>query len=163
MAMTILNENDEEVIVFLSDSGGMIDAIVRANTQQDFETAALSFGIYREVVDAEANTTHLVTNPGVNVSEMGPVVITEGQYDEEGNEITAPVMDNRYHVNLRIAGEALKVIDANGLERWKNMGIAWTQMGTPDNTPNKNEQAVILQNVSLIDPETISTPKRVWL
>jgi len=162
MAITIQDENGEDVEVFLTYNG-FVDAIVRAETQADFEAAGVQFGIYREETDEEANTTYLTTNPGVNVSVLGPVVITEGTYDEEGNEVTAPVMDERYHVNLRIAGEALKVIDENGLPRWKNMGIAWTALGVDDANPNKNESAKVLQKVSLIDPDTIGTPKRIWL
>ena len=34
------------------------------------------------------------------VDEVGPIVTTPGVYDEEGVEITPPVMDNGHHVNL---------------------------------------------------------------
>lgn len=34
---------------------------------------------------------------------IGAVVTAPGEYDEEGNEITPPVIDNRFHANLRCA------------------------------------------------------------
>lgn len=162
MAITIENELGEEVEVFLTYNG-FVDAIVRADTKDDFDAAALAYGIYRQVTDEETGVTSNVPNPGVNVSVLGPVVITAGEYDEEGNVITEPVLDNRYHVNLRLAGESLNVMDANGLPRWKNMGIAWTVTGTDDANPNKNEVGKVLQKVCLIDPDTVATPQRGWL
>ena len=35
------------------------------------------------------------------VDEVGPVETTPGTYDEEGNQLTAPVLDMSHHVNLR--------------------------------------------------------------
>ena len=32
--------------------------------------------------------------------ELGNIVITPGDYDEEGNEITAPVLSEMYHVDV---------------------------------------------------------------
>lgn len=35
------------------------------------------------------------------VDEVGPVEIVPGTYDEDGNELTAPVYDTSHHVNLQ--------------------------------------------------------------
>ena len=35
------------------------------------------------------------------VDEIGPITIIEGTYDEDGNELTAPVIDNGHHVNYQ--------------------------------------------------------------
>jgi hypothetical protein len=35
------------------------------------------------------------------IDEIGPIITTPGVYDEEGNEITPPVWDNRHHVNIQ--------------------------------------------------------------
>ena len=35
------------------------------------------------------------------VDEIGPVETVPGTYDEDGNELTAPVYDTNHHVNLR--------------------------------------------------------------
>lgn len=32
---------------------------------------------------------------------IGPIVSTPGIYDEDGNEVTPPVIDDRFHANLR--------------------------------------------------------------
>lgn len=34
------------------------------------------------------------------VDEVGPVVTVPGTYDEDGSELTAPVVDSGHHVNL---------------------------------------------------------------
>jgi len=51
-------------------------------------------------VDEEGNATH----PHAIV-HLGHLVETEGTYDEEGNELTAPVMSSSYHVDVLWGGE----------------------------------------------------------
>ena len=46
-------------------------------------------------VDEEGNPTH-----NHSIVHLGHLVETEGTYDEEGNEITAPVMSSSYHVDI---------------------------------------------------------------
>lgn len=41
----------------------------------------------------------------VVIDEIGPVVKTRGTYDEQGNEITAPVIVSGHHVNMYAVGE----------------------------------------------------------
>ena len=33
--------------------------------------------------------------------ELGPLITTKGEYDEDGNEITPPVIDYSHHVNYQ--------------------------------------------------------------
>ena len=35
------------------------------------------------------------------IDEIGPIVTTPGEYDEEGVEITPPVFDNGHHINFQ--------------------------------------------------------------
>ena len=51
-------------------------------------------------VDEEGNPTH----PHAIV-HLGHLVVTEGTYDEEGNELTAPVLSDSYHVDVLWAGQ----------------------------------------------------------
>ena len=46
-------------------------------------------------VDEDGNPTH----PHAIVT-LGNIVITEGEYDIDGNEITAPVLSDRFHVDV---------------------------------------------------------------
>ena len=43
------------------------------------------------------------------IDEVGPVVLTSGVYDDDGNEVTPPVIDNSHHVNFK--GEAPELWD----------------------------------------------------
>ena len=51
-------------------------------------------------VDEEGNPTH-----NHSIVHLGHLVETEGTYDEEGNEITAPVLSSTYHVDVLWDGE----------------------------------------------------------
>lgn len=72
-------------------------------------------------------------------------------YDEEGNEVTAPVMDNRYHVNFWLGPHLVE----RGL--WEQWALAWTANGQPG-TPNHAEESVVFQGIELIDPQTVTSP-----
>ena len=51
-------------------------------------------------VDEEGNPTH-----NHAIAELGHIVLTEGTYDEEGNELTPPVLSEDYHVDVLWNGE----------------------------------------------------------
>ena len=50
-------------------------------------------------LDEDGNPTHPHT-----VVKIGYLTITEGEYDEEGNEITAPVLSDKYSVDVMWQG-----------------------------------------------------------
>jgi len=70
---------------------------------QDKETAIadlLSKGAYVEI-ENEDNETVLSYAEGVHaIVELGLIVLTDGTYDEEGNELTAPVYAEGYHYDV---------------------------------------------------------------
>ena len=51
-------------------------------------------------VDEDGNPTH-----NNSIVTLGNIVITEGTYDEDGNELTAPVLSENYHVDVLWDGE----------------------------------------------------------
>lgn len=158
MSVIIQDQKGNDVEVFVSVNGGMIDAIIRAETETDWIEGAVYYGLL-----VEENGT-LVPSKGVEIDTIGPVVIKPGTYDEAGKEISAPVYDNRYHLNLRIHGIALeKQNDDKDLLKWEQMAINWTKYGVSDEKVNSDEKAKSLYKVSLIDPSTIKTPVRMWL
>ena len=46
-------------------------------------------------VDEDGNVTHTHT-----IVELGSIVLVQGTYDEDGNEITSPVFSDKYHVDV---------------------------------------------------------------
>ena len=46
-------------------------------------------------VDEEGNPTH-----NHCIVQLGNIVLQEGTYDEEGNELTAPVLSSNWHVDV---------------------------------------------------------------
>ena len=51
-------------------------------------------------IDEEGNPTHSHA-----IVHLGNLVLTEGTYDEEGNELTPPVMSDTYHIDCLWDGE----------------------------------------------------------
>jgi hypothetical protein len=62
------------------------------------------------------------------IVELGNIVITPGDYDEEGNELKAPVLSEKYHVDVLWKGlepvdaeaEVLSYVEPSG---WENNRI----------------------------------------
>ena len=52
-------------------------------------------------VDEEGNPTHSHA-----IVHLGNIVLTQGTYDEEGNELTAPVLSDKWHVDVLWNGKA---------------------------------------------------------
>ena len=61
--------------------------------------------------EGEDGKTHWITGTvDFALSVIGPVVAEPGTYDDEGAELTAPVMDNRFHANLRCTPEIAELV-----------------------------------------------------
>lgn len=168
-----LGTEENPAIALVNVSGGMVDAVVRATDEATFEAAARWAELrYEETItttDPETGETttegtgEWVTSKGVNISPLGPVVITPGTYDADGNQLTAPVLDTRYHVNVRLNGPAVSSADEYGIPKWEKWALAWSMGGSTDTQINAQEVGKVLQGVTLIDPDTIRSPAQVWL
>lgn len=43
----------------------------------------------------------ITSGDGFALDVIGSVIVENGTYDQDGNEVTPPVIDNRFHANLR--------------------------------------------------------------
>jgi len=71
--------------------------------------------------DEDGNTypTHNHT-----IIELGNIIVTPGQYDEDGNEITAPTLSDKYHVDVLWKGlEADEEGDYDHPYGWKSYAV----------------------------------------
>src|SRR6056297_961284 len=156
----------DDTRVYVTLEGGRLWAMVRATDKATFDQKALEVGLkvytnpaQPEVLDEEGNVLFpaveasgpLIPAPGVTIAEMGPHVLVPGTYDEEGKELTAPVLDNRYHANFWLAPSLVE----RGL--WKQWALGWSQHGHAV-APNNKEDAIEFQGVELIDPLTVNNP-----
>ena len=58
-------------------------------------------------IDEDGNPTH-----SHSIVRLGHIVTTAGTYDEEGNELTAPVLSDTYSVDVMWDGEPVEDWDA---------------------------------------------------
>ncbi len=89
----------------------MYDLMFRATTKAAWNAWTLSVGL---------------------IDEIGPVVTTPAVLGPNGTVITLAVLDERHHVNVRIAEQDPVVLAAGGV------GVEW------------------------IDPTTVNNPRRIW-
>lgn len=149
--ITIAAQDGTPVEIYVEMTDGMVDAMIRATDLATFKAAALSQDLYYD--DGDGN---LVPSEGVNIDHIGPIM---GVDSESGEPV---VIDERYHLNLRIAEPALSKLNDAGYPKWKATAIAWTIYGSDDPEINSAERAKILNGVALIDPDTVASPSRVW-
>ena len=55
----------------------------------------------------------VVPNHPHSIVRLGHIVVTEGTYDDEGNELTAPVLSDNYCVDVLWNGEPVESWDSN--------------------------------------------------
>lgn len=140
----------DDTAVYAKISGGVLHVMTRAVDEDTFNQVALQVGL---VVDSNGV---LMPADGITITHIGPYVITPGTYDDEGVEITPPVLDNRFHVNFWLSPEATK------RGEWEAWIVQWMLNGTLAEQ-NKSEVALKYQGIELIDPVSIQTPSNVLL
>jgi len=170
-----LGTADNPLMVLVDYADGILDAIVRADTEAGFMAAAIYAQLFYEtttpVTDedtgdvTQVGTGEYAQAKGVSIDRIGRVMLTAGTYDEEGTELTAPTFDERFHANIRLMGSALEQYDDYGGDRvlrWHKWSLAWTLGGADLTDRNADETGKTLQGVSLIDRASIRSPSRVW-
>lgn len=70
--------------------------------------AAVTTKINALGVDEDGNPTH-----SHSIVRLGHLVVTEGTYDDEGEELTAPVLSDNYSVDVLWDGEPVSSWDSN--------------------------------------------------
>ena len=168
-----LGTDDNPIIVFVEFSGGMVDATLRCIDEAAFTAAARHAELFYEtmatVVDPDTfeetqeGTGEWVQSKGIDITHLGPMMLTAGVYGDDGVETTAPTYDTRHHVNIRLSGTAATNIDGYGITKWHKWAMEWTMGGADGAQVNASESAKTLYGVDLIDNETIKSPARVWL
>lgn len=154
---------DGAIPAYVSIRGGVLHAMIRATDKATFRQQALTVGLMVQLGTVGEADYAVRYHRNVTVAEEQPdradprsapmprIMLTAGTYDDEGNELTAPVFDTRYHANFWLNPEA------TAAGAWKQWAIAWSQQGTPG-TPNAEESSLALNGIELIDPDSIRSP-----
>lgn len=118
----------------------------RAGTRETYEARALEAGLLLH--SHAAVSEGLVQAPGVTLMEWGPFTLAPGTYAEDGTEITAPIIDPRFHFNIYLGPSVV----ARGT--WKYWVAEWMLNGVV--APSNNmEAAKEFDGIELIDPVTV--------
>lgn len=79
----------------------MIDLYLRAAD----EAAMIEALPFLRGQDDDGNPAWITSSQTWALDVIGPLEVTPGIYDEEGAQLVAPVVDGRFHANLRCAPE----------------------------------------------------------
>ena len=107
----------------------------------------------------------LVTVRGVYIAKVPDFPIVSGEYDNNGNEIKAPVYPQQEHYNIRISSHALYTIVNEEVPTTVKLAdhlATFFDDAVNANVPaqaNKNEVAWKWKGIEIIDPSTINTPR----
>lgn len=139
-----------------------IDLMVWASTREQFIKGMVQNGLATYEDDV------LLPTEGVMIDELGPITKTPGVYDEEGKEITPPVIVDGHHVNLRAYGQFAEQVtygleqEGDVFQRTHLLQIIRdldfkpiTEEGVPAGYEGPN-------GVRLFDPGAVNIPRRVW-
>ncbi len=98
-----------------------LDLYLRADTEADL-IAALPFARWTDD-DEIAHWNRDADEWALDL--IGPMMVSAGTYDEAGDELTPPVIDNRFHANMRcseaiaaLVPEAIQVAPDNPRRVW---------------------------------------------
>jgi hypothetical protein len=174
--MIYLNPNDYSVAdadtpnaipLLASWQGGRILMMGRATSRDVMHSTLVQADLLFPDITLEHGTRYFY-GPDVDATEEQPyaydprvapmprIMLTPGAYDEEGNELTAPTFDARYHANLLLGPG----IVARGT--WKTPLLNYYFHGALVGEKNAEEVAYEMGGVELIDPDTIRSPACVW-
>ena len=73
--------------------------------------------------ETDPDTGYTYTTHNHNVIHLGHIVLEEGVYDDEGNEITAPVLSSKWHVD--VAWTLDDTLDENGDMIYADHPFGW--------------------------------------
>lgn len=81
----------------------MYDLMYKSTDKTTWDAFMLSSGL---TVESEGE---VYLNPNVLIDEIGPIVITPAVYDKDGKEITPAVVDDTWHVNVRLLDDSFDI------------------------------------------------------
>lgn len=163
-----LGTSDDPQWVNVRVNGAQIDLICRATDEEAFISAAKLAGLMiqqsQTVVDPETgeSVVELLDEwrwaAGISVMPVGAIQTVAPVYDDAGDLVSAGEVAEGYHVNLRIRPPASLQVDDLGRIKWQRVALMWSRYGADDPVQNASETGRVLYGVSLIDPDTISSP-----
>lgn len=106
----------------------MFDLMYKSTTKETWDAFALSSGL---AVDQDGS---IYPAENVLIDEIGPIVTTPAVYDEDGDIVTPAIVDESWHVNIRLTSDSFDILALAA-------GDADTEW---------------------IDPSEVSTPTRIW-
>ena len=168
-----LELNGQEFEAPIRFAGGLWDITVRGDTEQALLNELSAMLLLREPEEGEAAWPPALLY-GCPCSIV-PIEKTPAVMSEDGLTVVTPaVYDPRIHLNIRITKDALRRVVAeedeesplfafNGLNSATVWAYIWSLGDSmSDQDRNNHEDGKIRGPITLIDPDTISTPVRVW-
>lgn len=136
----------------------MLDFMLRSKNKDVWINIAKTYGILIQGSNGE-----LIPADGVTIVEIGSIVLTPATVEPiTGLELTPAIIDDRFHVNLRLAEPALmKDSDEPGKKKYEKILEEWMNNGVNARKNNKKEKSKRYKDIELLSE--IQTPLHVFL
>lgn len=140
--------------------------IIEVTAWAPTRAAAEAFMSAVGITDAEGNPI-----VDVQIDHIGDIMLDEGTYDENGEEITPPVMVGGHHVNVRYYGDSAKALtegmptDGDLFERTRILDMVDARTGIQlqwEITRHPVPPGYEFNGIRLFDPALIGSRSRVW-
>ena len=168
-----LELNGQEFEAPIRFAGGLWDITVRGDTEQALLNELSAMLLLREPEEGEAAWPPRLMY-GCPCSIV-PIEKTPAVMSEDGMTVVTPaVYDPRVHLNIRITKDALRRVVDEGDEEsplfpfnGQNSATVWAYIWSlgdsmSEQDRNNHEDGKVRGPITLIDPDTILTPVRVW-
>lgn len=156
-----------EYLLWHSDRAAIVEVLTRlVNPVGAFDAATGEYGP-APIATVDEETGELIASHGVLIDEIGPVVKTPPELDDEGDEISPAVIVGGHHVNMAAYGLLADVLAAGKpetgtvFERTAMLDL----LGAMDWTESEAGEPpgyVGTSGVKISDPAIVTNRARVW-
>lgn len=155
--MMDIGTEENPIMVPARRDGGRILLMARASDKWEIDAALAAFDLTVSVDDESRPAA------GVQIDMVGQVELTPAVFDGVGDIVAPAVVDDWVHCNILIAEPALSALNDDGKLKWVTFLRHWAENANAARKRNADEEGTVLLDVTLIDPDTIRSPSRVFL
>lgn len=112
------------------------------------------------LAEIDPDTGNLIPSEFVRIDEIGSIEKEPGVYDDNGNELTPPVLVEGHHVNLVAYGKLAELLETNG--GWEAIFSLLGVMTEVDSENGVPEGWQGSSGMRIYPKDFVKNPVRIW-